>query len=93
MLMLYYFNWAGTREEFKEYLGKLKSIADGIDGIDFKGVFTPTSEWHYVLLYETTSYGKGVEAYRTYMKKYGRPPVALAKVERLHTLEELGITP
>ena len=93
MLGLYYFNWAGTPEEFKEYLGRVKSIADGIDGIEFKGVFTPSSEWHFVLLSELTSYEKGLEFLRTYRKKYGPPPVALAKAEVLHTLEEVGITP
>ena len=92
MLGLYYFNWAGTPEEFKEYIGRMKSICDGIEGVEFKGLFTPTSEWHFVFLVEFTIYEKGLEVLKTYRKKYGSAKVALAKAEILHTPEEFGIT-
>lgn len=92
MLGLYYFNWAGTTEELKEYVGRVKSISDGIEGVEFKGAFTPTSEWHFVLLFDVSSYEKGLEFMRTYRKKHGPPKVALAKAEILHTMEEMGIS-
>lgn len=92
MLGLYYFNWAGTPEEFKEYVGRVKSICDGIEGVEFKGLFIPTSEWHFVWLVEFTPYEKGLEILRTYRKRYGPAKVALAKAEILHTMEEMGIT-
>jgi len=93
LLILIYFNYAGKPEELKEFLGRTKSISNGIKGFEFKGMFIPMSEWHdYVLLFELTSYEKFLEFERTYRKKYGRPPVALAKAEILHTLEEFGIT-
>ena len=54
-------------------------------------MFAPTSEWSAVNLYEATSFEKGLEAYKTYMKRYGpHPKIPLAKVELLYTFEELG---
>jgi len=94
LLVLYYNNWVGTPEEFKEYIGRTKSICDGIKGVNFRGVFMPSSEWNAVLLVETTSFDKVVEAFRTYTKKYGpHPKIPLSKVELLYTFEELGYPP
>lgn len=94
MLGLYYFRWAGTPEEFTEYVARVKGIAEGIDGAHFKGVFMPTSEWSAVLLLEGTSFEKILAVYKTYLKKYGsHPKITLAKLESLFTFEELGYPP
>ncbi len=94
MLILYYFRWTGTPDEFKEYVGRVMSISKGIEGINFKGVFMPSSGWNAVLLSEATSFEKGLEAFRTYMKRYGpNSKVSLAKLELLYTFEELGYPP
>lgn len=91
MLGLYYFRWAGTSEEFNEYIGRVKAIYDGIEGVSFKGVFAPTSEWNAVLLLEGTSFEKILEGYRAYIQKYGsHPKITLAKLESLFTFQELG---
>ena len=91
MLGLYYFRWVGTPEEFKEYVGRVKSISDGIEDVEFKGVFAPSSEWNAVLLLEATSFEKALEIYRTYMKKYGpHPKIPVGKLELLLTFEEIG---
>ena len=91
MLVLYYFRWVGTPEELKEYGDRAKSICDGIEGVDLKGVFAPSSEWSSVTLLEAVSYEKVLEAYRTYIQKYGpHPKETLSKIELLHTFEELG---
>ena len=91
MLGLYYFKWTGTYKELKEYVGRLNEIADGIEGVALKGVFTPTSGWNGVLLIEGTSCDKIIEAYKAYLKKYGsHPKIPLAKLELLYTFEELG---
>jgi hypothetical protein len=88
---LYYFRWTGTPEEFNEYVGRVKEIADGIEGADFKGVFLPSSEWNAVAFFEGTSFDKIMEIYKAYMKKYGsHPKVPLAKLELLFAFEELG---
>jgi len=94
LLTLYYFNWVGTPEEFKEYVGRIKSISDGIDGLSFKGVFVPSSEWNAVLLFEAASFEKALECYTTYMKKFGRTgKIPLSKTEILFTFQELGYPP
>jgi len=92
LLFLYYFRWVGTPEELKEYLGRSKSVIDRVEGVDFKGVFVPSSEWSFVALMEAVSLEKVLEAWRTYIKKYGpHPKVPLAKIELLFTPEELGM--
>jgi len=91
LLTLYYFNWVGTTEEFKEYIGRVKSICDGIAGVNFKGVFVPSSEWNAVLLLEAASFEKALESYKTYMKKFGpHPKIPSSKMEMLYTFQELG---
>ena len=65
MLILFYIRWVGTHEELKEYVGRMKSICDGIKGIDLKRVFSPSSEWNAVLLFEAVRLEKGIKAYRT----------------------------
>ena len=90
MLALCYFNWKGTSEEFKEFAGRMRSIIDGIEGVELSGIFLPTSEWHYVMVMKAISYEKVLQVIKTYTEKYGRPKTSLGKIELLHTFEELG---
>ena len=77
-------------DEFKEYYGRSMEIADGIEGVELKGVFLPSSEWNYVALIQG-SFDKIMEVYKTYLKKYGaHPKIPLAKLELLITMEEVG---
>jgi len=91
LLFLYYFNWAGTPEEFSEFAGRMKSIIKDTEGVEFNGIFIPTSEWHYVLVMKTTNYEKTLQVMKTYIKKFGWTKTSLAKAEVLHTFEELGL--
>lgn len=91
MLFLYYFNWAGTPEELSEYAGRMKTIIKGTEGVELNGIYIPTSEWHYVLVMNTPSYEKSLQVMKTYVKKFGWGKASLAKVELLHTFEELGL--
>ncbi len=88
-MILFYFNWAATSEEFKEFASRMKSQVDGLEGINLVGIFVPTSEWHYVLIWNSTSYEKALETLKTYSEKYGRLKTSLGKLEILHTLEEV----
>ena len=91
MLGLYYFRWTGTAEDLKEYVGRINEIANSTEGASFKGVYTPTSAWNGLLLFEGTSFDKILEIYKLYVKKYGaHPNVPVAKVEALFTFEEVG---
>ena len=91
MLFLYYFNWAGTSEEFKEFAERMKSIIKGIEGIEFNGLFIPTSEWHYVLVMKAANYEKSLQVMKTYIEKFGWAKTSSAKAELLHTFEDLGL--
>ena len=91
MLFLYYFNWAGTSEEFREFAGRMRSIINETEGVEFSGLFIPTSEWHYVLVMKATNYEKSLQVMKTYIKKYGWSKTSLAKAELFHTFEELGL--
>lgn len=91
MLTLYYFNWAGTSEELKEFAERMKSIIDGTEGVEFSGLFIPTSEWHYVLVMKATNYEKSLQVMKTYIEKFGWAKTSLAKAELFHTFEDLGL--
>ena len=90
MLVLHYIRWVGTSKELKEYVERVKSISDGVDDVDFRGVYAPTSEWNAVLLYEATSFEKALEVYRKYVQKHGPHPHPVGKAELLYTFEEIG---
>ena len=91
MLMLYYFNWAGTSEELREFAGRMKNIIKETEGVELSGLFIPTSEWHYVLVMKATNYEKSLQVMKTYIKKFGWAKTSLAKAELLHTFEDLGL--
>ena len=90
MLVLYYFNWAGTSEEFKEFAGRMSSKVEGTENVEPLGIFAPSSEWNFVMVMKATSYDKALQTFRTYMEKYGKPKTSLGKIELFHTFEELG---
>jgi hypothetical protein len=90
LLVLYYFNWVGTSEEFKEFAGLMMSKVEGVEGVEPLGVFAPSSEWNYVAVMKTPSYEKALQTFRAYMKKHGRPKTSVGKIELFHTFEELG---
>jgi len=85
----YYFNWAGTSEEFKEFAGRMGSKNEGKEGVELVGIFAPLSKWHYVMVTKATSYEKALQAFKKYLR-YGRPKASLGKNELFRTFEELG---
>ena len=88
MFVLTYFNWAGTAEEFKEFADRVKR--EKAEGGSLVGIFIPSSEWHYVLVWNVDSYEKVLQIYKEYSEKYGPLKVSLGKVELFHTLEEIS---
>jgi hypothetical protein len=87
--ILHYFNWVGTSEEFKEFASRMKSQVDGAKDVKLLGIFIPTSEWHYVIVWNVTTYEKALRIYKTYSEKYGPLKISLGKLELFHTLEEI----
>jgi hypothetical protein len=91
LLFLYYFNWAGTPEEFREFAERMKSIIAETEGVEFSGLFIPTSEWNYALVMKTTNYERSLQVMKTYIEKFGWAKTPLSKAEVFHTFEELGL--
>jgi hypothetical protein len=89
LLVLHYFNWTGTSEELKEFVNLVKNLAVGLGGISLLGIFIPTSEWHYVIVWNTTTYEEALQTYKKYSEKYGPLKISLGKIEMFHTLEEI----
>ena len=79
MLFLYYFNWAGTPEELREFAGQIKTIIKETEGVEFNGLFIPISQWHYVLIMKTTNYEKALQVMKTYIEKFGWAKTSLGK--------------
>ena len=93
MYFIYYIRWIGTYTGFEKYLNRVKKITDEIDEVEFKGAFAPSSDWNFAFLFNISSFDKGMEIYRTYIKKFeGQNPQELVgKLELLFTLEEIGL--
>ncbi len=89
MLVLFYFNWTGTPEESKSFASQMKTQVGEVEGAKLVGIFIPTSEWHYVVVWDVTKYEKVLEILNGYVKKYGALKMSLAKVELFHTPEEV----
>jgi hypothetical protein len=94
LYFIYYIRWLGTSGEFEKYLRRVENIIKGIEGVNYRGVFIPSSEWNFAFLLETSSFDQGIEIYKTYIKKYeGQNPLVLVeKLELLFTLEEIGFS-
>ena len=94
MLMLYSIQWIGTYNQFKQYLENVKALSSTIAGVTFKGVYIPSDEWNYTLLFELDQYANSIQLYQTFVKKYLQPDnrsnIALGKWTLLHAPEELG---
>jgi len=92
LYFIFYIRWLGTSGEFEKYLGRVESIIKGIEGVKYRGVFVPSSEWNFAFLIETSSFEQGMEIYKTYIKKYeGQHPLVLVeKLELLFTFKEIG---
>lgn len=69
----------------------MKSIIEGTEGVEFGGLFIPTSEWHYALVMKAPDYGKILQVMKTYIAKFGWAKTSLAKAELFHTFEDLGL--
>ncbi len=89
MLVLHYFNWAGTPEEFKDFVHQINSKFAGSEGASLQGIFIPTSEWHYTIIWNVAAYEKILQIYKAYSEKYGPLKISLGKLEILHTIEEI----
>jgi hypothetical protein len=73
MLGLFWFNWEGTPEELKKFVEENKKETEKIDGITWKGCYTPTCEWNRVMVFKIDS------ADKWYAMSTSNPNVSLGK--------------
>lgn len=94
MLMLYSIKWIGTYNQFKQYIERVKQVSSAVKGMNFKGVYIPSDEWNYTLLFDLDQYANALEGYQAFVKKHlqadVRSNIAYTKSTLLHTFAELG---
>lgn len=93
MLVFYNIRWAGTPEEFKELIVRMRGLCNEMEHVDFKNVYIPSSEWTHALLYKTKSIDNMQELYGRYIQTYGPTKILLAAYTIYHKYEELGLPP
>ena len=58
MIILLYFDWAGTKAELKEYCEKIVSACENTE-VQLMGLYGPMNvKWNYVGMFETDSYDR-----------------------------------
>ncbi|RLI08750.1 hypothetical protein DRO42_05780 [Candidatus Bathyarchaeota archaeon] len=56
MIILLYFDWAGSRAELKEYNEKIKAACEQV-GVRFMGIYGSMNvKWNFVSMFEVESY-------------------------------------
>lgn len=58
MLVLFYYNWKGTREERDKFEKEAKEFYAKMDGVKLVGIYTPSIPWNRAWLTETDSIDK-----------------------------------
>jgi hypothetical protein len=58
MLVLFYYNWKGTRDERDKHEKKMKEHTKNLDGVKLVGMYTPSIPWNRAWLFETDSVDK-----------------------------------
>jgi hypothetical protein len=50
MYAIVYFNFAGSKEEWKEAKETLENVAKNFDGVELLDILIPSSDWNYAAL-------------------------------------------
>ena len=95
MYAIVYFNWSGSKEEFKEAKETLERTTKNFDGLKLVDILIPSSEWNYAALIKS----KNFESFTKYIKKTREEPITFfakrglepppKKLELLVDLEKL----
>jgi hypothetical protein len=55
MLVQVFFNWDGTQTEFEEVKKLVMKLVKSRETIEMAGLYVPSSQWNYSVLYEVES--------------------------------------
>jgi len=80
MYAIVYFNFSGSKEEFKEAKDTLKKTAGKFDGLDLVDILVPSSDWNYAALIKTDNF----ETFTKYIKKTREEPITFFAKRGLH---------
>jgi len=80
MYAIVYFNFSGSKDEFKEAKETLDKVAKKFDGMELVDIFIPSSEWNYAALMEFESF----DTFEKYIKKTREEPITFFAKRGLH---------
>ena len=80
MYAIIYFNFSGSKEEFKEAEETLKRVSKKFDGLEMVDILIPSSEWNYAALLKFKSF----EIFLKYIKKTREEPITFFAKRGLH---------
>jgi hypothetical protein len=80
MYAIVYFNFSGSKEEFREAKETLENVAKKVDGIELVDILIPSSDWNYAALIKSDKF----ETFTTYIKKTREEPITFFAKRGLH---------
>ena len=80
MYAIIYFNFSGSKEEFKEAEATLKKVASKTNNLELIDIFVPTSEWNYASLIKFDRF----KTFTEYIKKTREEPLTFFAKRGLH---------
>lgn len=80
MYAIVYFNFSGSKDEFKEAKDTLKKVAKNFDSLDLVDIFVPSSDWNYAALLKF----KNFDTFLKYIKKTREEPITFFAKRGLH---------
>ena len=80
MYGIVYFNFSGSKEEFKEAKDTLTKVANKIDGVSLVDILVPSSEWNYAALIKFRNF----ESFVKYIKTTREEPITFFAKRGLH---------
>jgi hypothetical protein len=80
MYAIVYFNFSGSKEEWKEAKTTLENVAKNFDGVELLDILIPSSDWNYAALIKSESF----ETFTNYIKKTREEPITFFAKRGLH---------
>ena len=80
MYGIIYFNFSGSKEDFKVAKETLEKVAKKFDGLELVDILIPSSEWNYAALIKF----KNFELFVNYIKKTREEPITFFAKRGLH---------
>jgi hypothetical protein len=80
MYAIIYFNFSGSKDEFKEAKGTLEKVAKHFDGLELVDILVPSSDWNYAALLKFNDF----DSFLKYIKKTREEPITFFAKRGLH---------